>query len=391
MNIHEYQAKSILSRYGVPVPKGKIVTSSKDAQAVAREIGGDVWVVKAQIHAGGRGKAGGVKVAKKLSEVVQYVEEMLGKKLVTHQTGSAGKVVTQVLIEQGLAIDQELYLGIVLDRRKSRLVVMASREGGVEIEEVARKTPEKILKVVIDPLLGLTDFQARELVFGLGLPPTLTKKATQFLHALYRAFTESDASIAEINPLVITKDGELLALDAKINLDDNALFRHLDLQAFYDPTEEDPKEVEASKHQLNYISLDGSIGCMVNGAGLAMATMDIIKLFGAEPANFLDVGGGTTAERIREAFKILLSDKKTKVVLVNIFGGIVHCDKVALGIVEAAKQVNLKIPLVVRLQGTHADEGRKIISQSGLPIITAETMSEAAQKSVQALKEGSAS
>ena len=387
MNIHEYQAKSILARYGVPVPKGKIVTNSKDAQAAAREIGGDVWVVKAQIHAGGRGKAGGVKIAKKLSEVAQYVDEMLGKTLVTHQTSPGGKVVNQVLIEQGLAIEQELYLGIVLDRRKSRLVVMASMEGGVEIEEVARKSPEKILKVVIDPLLGLTDFQARELVFGLQLPTTLTKKATQFLRALYKAFTESDASIAEINPLVLTRDGELLALDAKINLDDNALFRHLDLQEFYDPTEEDPKEVEASKHQLNYISLDGSIGCMVNGAGLAMATMDIIKLYGAEPANFLDVGGGTTTERIKEAFKILLSDANTKVVLVNIFGGIVHCDRVATGIIEAAKQVHLKIPLVVRLQGTHSDEGRAIIVKSGLPIITAGTMSEAAQKSVQALKE----
>ncbi|OGQ37160.1 MAG: succinate--CoA ligase subunit beta [Deltaproteobacteria bacterium RIFCSPHIGHO2_12_FULL_43_9] len=387
MNIHEYQAKSILARYGVPVPKGKIVTNSKDAQAAAREIGGDVWVVKAQIHAGGRGKAGGVKIAKKLSEVAQYVDEMLGKTLVTHQTGPGGKVVNQVLIEQGLSIEQELYLGIVLDRRRSRLVVMASMEGGVEIEEVARKSPEKILKVVIDPLLGLTDFQARELVFGLQLPTTLTKKATQFLRALYKAFTESDASIAEINPLVLTRDGELLALDAKINLDDNALFRHLDLQEFYDPTEEDPKEVEASKHQLNYISLDGSIGCMVNGAGLAMATMDIIKLYGAEPANFLDVGGGTTTERIKEAFKILLSDANTKVVLVNIFGGIVHCDRVATGIIEAAKQVHLKIPLVVRLQGTHSDEGRAIIVKSGLPIITAGTMSEAAQKSVQALKE----
>src|SRR3990167_7716242 len=387
MNIHEYQAKSILARYGVPVPKGKIVTNSKDAQAAAREIGGDVWVVKAQIHAGGRGKAGGVKIAKKLSEVAQYVDEMLGKTLVTHQTSPGGKVVNQVLIEQGLAIEQELYLGIVLDRRKSRLVVMASMEGGVEIEEVARKSPEKILKVVIDPLLGLTDFQARELVFGLQLPTTLTKKATQFLRALYKAFTESDASIAEINPLVLTRDGELLALDAKINLDDNALFRHLDLQEFYDPTEEDPKEVEASKHQLNYISLDGSIGCMVNGAGLAMATMDIIKLYGAEPANFLDVGGGADEPKVTAAFKIIMADPNVKGILVNIFGGIARCDILANGVVNAVKQVGLKVPLVVRLEGTNAELGKKIINESGLDVIAANDLSDGAEKIVKAVRE----
>lgn len=386
MKIHEYQAKEILKRYSVPVPLSGVARSPKEAVEQAKKIGGNLWVVKAQIHAGGRGKGGGVKLARSLDEVEKYASSILGMNLVTHQTGPEGKTVNLVLIEQGLPIERELYLGVALDRRISRLTVMASTEGGTEIEEVAIKRPEKILRVAIDPLTGFTDFQARELAFGLDLDSKLITKATQFLHSLYSAFVESDASLAEINPLVVTKTGELFVLDAKIDLDDNALFRHKDLLQFRDLTEENPKEIEASKHELNYISLDGNIGCMVNGAGLAMATMDIIKLYGAEPANFLDVGGGATTERITNAFKILLSDNNTKVVLVNIFGGIVHCDKVASGIVEAAREVHLKIPLVVRLQGTHMKEGREILASSGLQIITAETMSDAAEKSVNALK-----
>lgn len=386
MKIHEFQAKEILKKNGVPVPLGFVAKTAKEARGAAEKIGGNLWIVKAQIHAGGRGKGGGVKLAHSLDEVEKNAESIIGMNLVTHQTGPSGKTVNQVLIEQGLSIERELYLGVVLDRRLSRLTVMASTEGGTEIEEVARKKPEKILKVVVDPLIGLSDFQARQLAFGLDLYSTLVSKATSFIHTLYKAFIDSDASMAEINPLVVTKSGELLALDAKFDLDDNALFRHKDLQAYRDITEEDPKEVEASKYDLNYISLDGSIGCMVNGAGLAMATMDIIKLYGAEPANFLDVGGGATTDRITNAFKILLSDKKTKVVLVNIFGGIVQCDKVATGIIEAAKQVKLKIPLVVRLQGTNMEQGKSILANSGLQIITAETMSDAAKESVDALK-----
>ena len=390
MKIHEFQAKEILKRYGVPVPKGIVATSEREARLAAEMIGGSLWVVKAQVHAGGRGKGGGVKLAKSIDEVEEIAGKMIGMNLVTHQTGPQGKRVNRVLVEEGLPIERELYIGVVLDRRIGRLTVMASTEGGTEIEEVAKKRPEKILKVVIDPLLGLTPFQARQLAFGLDLDSSLIEKATSFLFALYRAYIEADASLAEINPLVVTKGGQLLALDAKIDLDDNALFRHKDLLNFRDFSEEDPKEVEASNHDLNYISLDGNIGCMVNGAGLAMATMDIIKLHGAEPANFLDVGGAATVERITEAFKILLSDSKTKVVLVNIFGGIVHCDKVASGIVETAKKVHLSIPLVVRLQGTNKEEGSHILATSGLPIITAETMADAAEKSVGALRRSAA-
>jgi len=390
LNIHEYQSKSILAKYGVVVPKGMVAFTPDEAEDIAKNFMGDkLCVVKAQIHAGGRGKAGGVKLAKNHQEARQFAEAILGKKLVTHQTGPEGKEVKKVLIEEGCQIERELYLGMVVDRAKQRVVVMASQEGGVEIEDVAAKSPEKILKEYVDPAVGLIPFQARKLAFGLGIDKSLVNKAVKFMTGLYNAFVESDAYMAEINPLVITKDGNIMALDAKMGFDDNGLFRHKDIHEMRDLDEEDPREVEASRYSLNYVALDGNIGCMVNGAGLAMATMDIIKLYGGMPANFLDVGGGATKEQVTAAFKILMSDEKVKAVLINIFGGIMRCDIIAEGVIEAAKEVGIKVPLVVRLQGTNVDLGRKILSQSGLNIITAEKMNEAAEKVVKAAKKHS--
>ncbi|OGQ67496.1 MAG: succinate--CoA ligase subunit beta [Deltaproteobacteria bacterium RIFCSPLOWO2_12_FULL_42_16] len=388
MNIHEYQSKEILARYGVAVPKGRVAFIPDEAEDAAKDIfkSNSICVVKAQIHAGGRGKAGGVKLAKSHEEARQYAEAMLGKKLVTHQTGPAGKEVKKVLIEEGCQIARELYLGMVVDRAKQRVVVMASQEGGVEIEEVAAKSPEKILKEYVDPAVGLVPFQARKLTFALGIDKTLVNKAVKFMTGLYQAFVDTDAAMAEINPLVITKDGNIIALDAKIGFDDNGLFRHKDIHEMRDLDEEDPKEVEASRYSLNYVALDGNIGCMVNGAGLAMSTMDIIKLYGGMPANFLDVGGGANKEQVTAAFKILMSDPNVKAVLINIFGGIMRCDIIAEGVIAAAKEVGIKVPLVVRLQGTNVDLGRKILSESGLNIIAAEKMSDAAEKVVKAAK-----
>ena len=387
MNIHEYQSKEILTKYGVAVPKGRVAWTPDEAEDIAKNFMGDrLCVVKAQIHAGGRGKAGGVKLAKNHQEARQYAEAILGKKLITHQTGPEGKEVKKVLIEEGCQIAREFYLGLVVDRANQRVVVMASQEGGVEIEEVAAKSPEKILKEYIDPAVGLIPFQARKLAFGLGIDKSLVNKAVKFMMGLYQAFVDSDASMAEINPLVITKDGNIMALDAKMGFDDNGLFRHKDIHEMRDLDEEDPKEVEASRYSLNYVALGGNIGCMVNGAGLAMATMDIIKLYGGMPANFLDVGGGANKEQVIAAFKILMSDEKVKAVLINIFGGIMRCDIIAEGVIAAAKEVGVKVPLVVRLQGTNVDLGRKILSESGLNIITAEKMNEAAEKVVAAAK-----
>jgi len=386
MNIHEYQAKEILRKYGVAVLKGKVATTPAEAEAAAKELGGGLCVVKAQIHAGGRGKAGGVKLAKDPQAARDIAASLLGKKLVTHQTGPEGKEVQKVFVEQGCDIAKEYYLGMVIDRATSRVTMMASSEGGVEIEEVAARSPEKILREAIDPAVGFVDFQGRKLAYGLGLPKDSINKAVSFMRALYRAFVESDASLVEINPLVLTKSGDLIALDAKIGFDDNALFRHADIREMRDVTEENPKEVEASKFDLSYIALDGNIGCMVNGAGLAMATMDIIKHYGAEPANFLDVGGGATTEKVTEAFKIILSDKNVKGVLVNIFGGIMRCDVVATGVVEAAKQVKLSVPLVVRLEGTNVGLGKKILAESGLNIIPANDLADAAKRAVEAVR-----
>ena len=385
MNIHEYQAKEILKRFGVPVPRGKVASSAQEAAAIARELGG-LCVVKAQIHAGGRGKAGGVKLVKSAEEAEKTAAQLLGKTLVTHQTGPQGREVRRLLIEEGLPIEREFYLAMVLDRAVSKVTVIASTEGGVEIEEVAQKNPEKIIKEVIDPAVGLLPFQCRRLAYSLGISQERIGNFTRLLQALARAFVEIDCSLAEINPLVLTKDGNLFALDAKINVDNNALFRQPGIESLRDLNEEDPKEYEASRLGLSYISLDGNIGCMVNGAGLAMATMDIIKICGGEPANFLDVGGGATQERVTEAFKILLSDKRVKGVLVNIFGGIMRCDVIAQGVVDAARAVSVTVPLVVRLQGTNVAEGRKILSDSGLAIIPAETMAEAGEKIVKAVK-----
>jgi succinyl-CoA synthetase beta subunit len=385
MNIHEYQAKEILKRFGVPVPKGRPVTTAAEAASVARDLGG-ACVVKAQIHAGGRGKAGGVKLAKNPEEAEKIAAGLLGKTLVTHQTGPQGREVRRLLIEEGLPIAREFYLGMVLDRAVSRVTVIASSEGGVEIEQVAEKSPEKIFKEVIDPAVGLLPFQCRRLAYSIGLPQDQIGNFTRLLQAVARAFMEIDASLADINPLVLTRDGKILALDAKINIDNNALFRRPEIEGLRDLNEEDPKEYEASRLGLSYISLDGNIGCMVNGAGLAMATMDIIKLCGGEPANFLDVGGGATQERVTEAFKILLSDQRVQGVLVNIFGGIMRCDVIAQGVVDAARGVSVKVPLVVRLQGTNVEEGRKILADSGLAIISAETMGEAGEKIVKAVK-----
>ncbi|MGG3872864.1 ADP-forming succinate--CoA ligase subunit beta [Brevibacillus laterosporus] len=382
MNIHEYQGKEVLRQYGVTVPNGKVAFTVEEAVAAAKELGTKVCVVKAQIHAGGRGKAGGVKVAKSLDEVKAYASEILGKTLVTHQTGPEGKEVKRLLIEEGCDIKKEYYLGLVLDRATSRVVLMGSEEGGTEIEEVAAATPEKIFKEYIDPVVGLTPFQARRLAFNINIPTELINKAAAFMTALYTAFVEKDCSIAEINPLVVTGDGNVMALDAKLNFDSNALYRHKDIMDYRDLEEEDPKEIEASKYDLSYISLDGNIGCMVNGAGLAMATMDIIKHFGGDPANFLDVGGGATAEKVTEAFKIILSDKHVKGIFVNIFGGIMKCDIIATGVVEAAKQLSLEVPLVVRLEGTNVELGKQILKDSGLNITSADSMADGAQKIV---------
>lgn len=382
MNIHEHQAKTLLRKYGVAVPKGGVAFNLEEAKAVAAGLGGPVWVVKAQIHAGGRGKAGGVKVVKSMEDVGAATKELLGKTLITHQTGPEGKEVKRIYIEEGCNIKQELYLGMLIDRATSRVTIMASTEGGVEIEEVAAKTPEKILKVAIDPVMGMQAFHARKLAFGLGLTGKQVSSAVKFMMAMYEAFIDLDASIVEINPLVITAEEEVLALDAKMNFDDNALFRHKDIGELRDESEEDPKELEAIRHELNYVRLDGNIGCMVNGAGLAMATMDIIKLYGAEPANFLDVGGGATKERVTTAFKLILSDPNVEGILVNIFGGIMRCDIIAEGIIAAAKEVSLNVPLVVRLEGTNVDLGKEILAKSGLAITSADDLADAAQKIV---------
>ncbi|MBM7571807.1 ADP-forming succinate--CoA ligase subunit beta [Aquibacillus albus] len=386
MNIHEYQGKEILRKYGVAVPNGRVAYTVDEAVEAAEKLGSSVSVVKAQIHAGGRGKAGGVKVAKNLDEVRTYANEILGKTLVTHQTGPEGKEVKRLLIEEGCDIKQEYYVGLVLDRATSRVTMMASEEGGTEIEEVAAETPEKIFKEVIDPVVGLSPFQARRLAFNINIPKEYISKAVKFMLGLYQVFVEKDCSIAEINPLVTTGDGDVLALDAKLNFDDNALFRQKDIQEYRDLDEEDAKEIEASKFDLSYIALDGNIGCMVNGAGLAMATMDIIKHYGGEPANFLDVGGGATAEKVTEAFKIILSDSNVKGILVNIFGGIMKCDVIAEGVIEATKQVGLEIPLVVRLEGTNVELGKKILAESGLNITAAESMADGAEKIVSLVK-----
>jgi len=384
LNIHEYQAKEILKRFGVDVPRGRVAFAPEEARKIAEELGGRV-VVKAQIHAGGRGKAGGVKLAGSPEEAEKIARELIGKTLVTHQTGPQGKVVHKVLVEETMNIDRELYAGIVLDRSRSQLVFMVSTEGGVEIEKVAAESPEKILKAYVDPGVGFLPFQARKLVFGLGLRGDQFKNAVKFLTGLYRAYVESDASLAEINPLVVTKEGRVLALDAKINLDDNSLYRHSDLAEMRDIAEEEPLEVEASKYHLNYIKLEGNVGCMVNGAGLAMATMDIIKLAGGEPANFLDVGGGASAETVENGFRILLADKNVKAVLINIFGGIVRCDRVAKGVIEAAKKVNITVPVVIRLQGTNAEEAARLLDSSELEFAVAKDLKDAAEKVVAAV------
>lgn len=385
MKIHEYQGKEILQKFGVATPQGGVAFSAEEAVAVAQRLGGNLWVVKAQIHAGGRGKGGGVKIAKSLEEVRSLASQMLGMKLVTHQTGPEGKIVKRLLIEQGVNIARELYVGITLDRARAMNVVMASTEGGVEIEKVAAETPEKIVKEYVIPSAGFRQFQARKLAFALGLQGDAFKNGVKFLLALYKAYESTDASLAEINPLVVTKEGSVLALDAKINFDDNALLRHPEFAALRDLNEEEPLEIEASKSNLNYIKLDGNVGCMVNGAGLAMATMDIIKLAGGEPANFLDVGGGASAQTVENGFKIILADKNVKAILINIFGGIVRCDRVATGVVEAAKKVEVSIPIVIRLAGTNADLAAEILKNSGLSFLVAENLKDAAEKVTKAL------
>jgi succinyl-CoA synthetase beta subunit len=386
MKIHEYQAKDILRRFGVATPRGIPCFTVEEAVRAAQALDGRAWVVKAQIHAGGRGKGGGVKLAKSLDEVRQHANQILGMQLKTHQTGPEGQKVRRLLIEEGADISKELYVGMVVDRGSQRVVLMASSEGGMDIEEVAARTPEKIHKVAIDPLTGLTDREAEGIARRIGLPDKAVGEGRELFKNLYRAFDETDASLAEINPLILTGDGRVVALDAKINFDDNALFRHPDIVALRDLDEEDPAEIEASKHDLSYISLDGDIGCLVNGAGLAMATMDIIKLYGGNPANFLDVGGGASAEKVTEAFKIMLKNPKLKAILVNIFGGIMKCDVIAEGVVAAAREVRLRVPLVVRLEGTNVDLGKKILAESGLPIISGSNMADAAQKVVQAAR-----
>ncbi len=389
MKIHEYQAKGILRKYGVAVPRGTMATTREEAEAAAKDIlgsGATGVVVKAQIHAGGRGKGGGVKIAKSVEEAGELAGKMLGMKLVTHQTGPEGRIVHRLLVEETLPIEKELYLGILVDRGEGKPVFMASAAGGMDIEQVAAQTPEKILKQYIDPGMGLEAFQARKIAFALGLKPAQINSAVQFLTSLYRAFLESDASLVEINPFISCTDGRLFALDAKLTFDDNALFRHADLRELRDITEEDPLEVEASKYSLNYIKLDGSVGCMVNGAGLAMATMDIIKYAGGMPANFLDVGGSASAEQVAHAFEILLSDKSVRAVLINIFGGILRVDMLATGVVEAAKKTNIQLPVILRLEGTNVQEGKKILQESGLNFVVAETMKDAADKVVAAAR-----
>ena len=397
MNIHEYQAKSVLAKYGVAVPKGGVAYTAAEAAQVARTLAGPVYVVKSQIHAGGRGAGrfkddpngkGGVRVVKSIDEVSTNAEAMLNHVLVTKQTGPDGKQVKRIYVEEGCDIKRELYLGMLVDRAAGAVVIMASTEGGMEIEDVAEKTPEKIIKVVIDPTVGLSGFYARKIAFGLGLEGNQIKSAVSFLTGMYKAFVELDCSIVEINPLVVTGAGDVLALDAKMNFDENALFRHPQIAELRDEDEEDPSELEAAKHDLSYRKLDGNIGCMVNGAGLAMATMDIIKLYGGEPANFLDVGGGATKERVTTAFKIILSDPNVEGILVNIFGGIMRCDIIAEGVVAAAKEVSLNVPLVVRLEGTNVDLGKKILAESGLPITSAANLADAAEKIVSAVNKG---
>jgi succinyl-CoA synthetase beta subunit len=386
MNIHEYQGKQLLKQYGVIVPEGKVAFSVDEAVEAAKALGTPIVVVKAQIHAGGRGKAGGVKVAKSLDEVRAYASEILGKVLVTHQTGPEGKEVKRLLIEQGCDIKKEYYIGVVVDRGTGRVVMMASEEGGTEIEEVAEHSPEKIFKEVIDPAIGLQAFQAKKLAYAINIPNEQVNKAAKFMLALYTAFVDKDCSIAEINPLVVTGDGNVIALDAKLNFDSNALYRHKDILELRDLDEEDEKEIQASKFDLSYIALDGNIGCMVNGAGLAMATMDIIKYYGGDPANFLDVGGGATKEKVTEAFKIILSDEKVKGIFVNIFGGIMKCDIIADGVIAAAKELGLSRPLVVRLEGTNVEIGKKMLNESGLNIVAADSMADGAQKIVELVK-----
>ncbi len=387
MNIHEYQAKRLLAKYGVAVPRGEVAYTVEEAQSVARDLGGPVWVVKAQVHAGGRGKGGGVKLARSLDEVTEAARDILDMTLVTPQTGPAGKVVKRIYIEEGCDIARELYLGLLVDRAAGCVTVMASTEGGVAIEEVAAREPEKIVKVAIDPAVGLQPFHARKVAFGLGLERRQVSAVVKLLHGAYEAFLATDASLIEINPLAVTGDGEVVALDARVTFDDNALFRHHDIAELRDEGEEDPRELEASKHDLSYVKLDGDIGCMVNGAGLAMATMDIIKLFGGEPANFLDVGGGATSERVTEAFKLILSDPNVAGILVNIFGGIMRCDVIAGGIIAAAREVSVDVPLVVRLEGTNVELGKRILADSGLPIVLAEDLAAAAEAIVKAIKE----
>ncbi len=386
MKIHEYQAKEILRKFGVVTPRGVPSFSVDEAVKAAETLGGKVWVVKAQIHAGGRGKGGGVKVAKSMDEVRTFASQILGMQLVTHQTGPQGQKVRRLLVEEGADISKELYVGMVVDRGTQRVALMASSEGGMDIEEVAAHTPEKIHTVFIDPATGLKDAESDDVAAKIGIPAASIPQAREILKALYKAFEETDCSLAEINPLILTGDGRVVALDAKINFDDNALFRHPDLVELRDLDEEDPAEIEASKFGLSYISLDGNIGCLVNGAGLAMATMDVIKLYGAEPANFLDVGGGADAEKVTEAFKIMLRNPGLKAILVNIFGGIMKCDTIAEGVIAASRAVQLKVPLVVRMKGTNEDLGKKMLAESGLPIISADNMAEAAQKVVAAVK-----
>jgi succinyl-CoA synthetase beta subunit len=385
MNVHEYQGKELLRKYGVATPRGVPCFSVPEADAAAREIGGTVWVVKAQIHAGGRGKGGGVKVAKSLAEVHEFASSILGMTLVTHQTGPEGRLVKRLLVEEGADIAMELYVGMVVDRATQRVTLMASSEGGMEIEEVAAHSPEKIHKVAIDPVSGLTDIQADDVARKIGVPEQSVAEARKFILGLYRAFVECDASLAEINPLIVTGGGKVVALDTKLNFDSNALYRHPEIVAMRDLDEEDPAEVEASKFDLSYISLTGNIGCLVNGAGLAMATMDAIKLFGAEPANFLDVGGGATAQKVTEAFKLMLKNPAVKGILVNIFGGIMRCDTIAEGVIAAVREVKLSVPLVVRMKGTNEELGRQKLRESGLPIISADNMADAAQKIVAAV------
>jgi len=386
MKIHEYQGKELLRKFDVRVPHGFPVYSVDEAVEAAEKLGGPVWVVKAQIHAGGRGKGGGVKLAKSMDDVRSLSEEILGMQLVTHQTGPEGQKVRRLLIEEGADIKKEYYVGIVTDRGTQRVCVMASSEGGMDVEEVAEKTPEKILKVFVDPKTGLTDDEAKQLALGIGVPEASVQAAAHEFQKLYKAYWETDASLAEINPLILTGSGDIIALDAKFNFDSNALFRHPEIVEYRDLDEEDPAEIEASQHDLAYIQLEGNIGCLVNGAGLAMATMDTIKLFGGEPANFLDVGGSATAEKVTEAFKIMLKNEGVQAILVNIFGGIMRCDVIAEGVIAACKAVNLSVPLVVRMKGTNEELGRKMLAESGLPIISAETMAEAAAKVVEAAK-----